>query len=82
MEIVIQMFVAENVVVHCITVTDIADQRLVDISKRTGGKVYAYNGNTSLTALFSEIISGGVITEALAPVTVSASIYFEIINYE
>lgn len=75
LENVTQMLVDEKVVVHCIAVTDIADERLVDISNSPGGKVYAYSGNTSLTGILSEIISGGLITQPLASVTVSTIIF-------
>lgn len=61
-----------GVVVHCIAVTDAADQRLQDIAYRTRGKILFYSGLgfTSLAALFSEVISGGATVDTLASVTV------------
>ena len=52
--------IAAGVVVHSIAVTEEADQRLEDISRKTGGRCFSYTegGSTSLAAIFNEIISG------------------------
>ena len=65
---------AAGVVVHSIAVTEEADQRLVDISKATGGRCFAYTesgGSASLAAILNEIISGrSATTSAVATVSV------------
>ena len=53
---------AAGVVVHSTAVTEYADQRLVDISRATGGRYFSYTesgGSASLAAILNEIISGG-----------------------
>lgn len=66
-----QTLVNAGIVVHCIAVTQAADQRLQDISRRTGGRCYAYTegGSVSLAILLSEIISGGSISGSSAAAT-------------
>ena len=60
METAMANLTTAGVVVHSIAVTGAADQRLVDISKETGGRCFAYTdkGSTSLATILNEIISG------------------------
>lgn len=53
-----------GVIVHSISITEAADQRLMDISEKTGGRCFAYteSRSESLTILLSEIIFGGSTT--------------------
>lgn len=63
----------EGVVVHSISVTEAADERLVNISAQTGGRILYDSelGSFSLPAMFLELVSGGATIDALAVVTVS-----------
>ena len=64
--------VEAGVVVHCVLITEAADQRLIDIASETGGRIFSNSGSDFrlLAAAFSEIVSSGQTTDSKATSTV------------
>ena len=64
-----------GVVVTSIALTNSADQRLVTISERTGGRLLHItdNGTVSLAAAFTDIVSGGIATDSESSSTVRSN---------
>ena len=61
-----------GVVVHCVAITEAADQRLIDLASKTGGRMFSHSGSDFrlLAAAFSEIVSSGQTTDSKAASTV------------
>ena len=64
----IQNCMEAGVVVHTIAVTEGADQRMVDISDATGGRVFSYieQSYVSLEKIVLEIISGATVSSGFS----------------
>lgn len=69
--------VEAGVVVHCVLITEAADQRLIDIASETGGRIFSNSGSDFrlLAAAFSEIVSNGQAMDSKATLTVWISFY-------
>ena len=71
-----QLCINTGVVVTSVTFTDTAEQTLVNISEQTGGRVLqlADNGTVTLTSVFTEIVSGGIVADSESSATVRLTI--------
>ena len=65
-------FVDAGVVIHSVTVTERADQILVDLAKKTRGRSFENDAQDfhRLITVFSEIVSGGPVPNSNSPITV------------
>lgn len=69
---VTKILVDAGVVIHSVTVTDVADQILVDLAKKTRGHLFENNAEhlASLISMLSGIISGGPVPDSNSLITV------------
>lgn len=71
----LDLAIKAGVTIHTVAISQSADSRLEEISKKTGGKTYSYleilNGSVGLAASFLEASSGSVTALNSAPATVS-----------
>ena len=68
----IQNCVEAGVVVHCVAIAEQADQRLIEIADKTGGRMFSNPGSDFrlLAAAFAEIVSSGQTMDSKATSTV------------